>query len=144
MSWTADVVTGLAQYLEDSGVGQFNSTGAAYAASTPAIYFDQVPASPDRVIVLTPYGGVDSPTQPESEIALQVRVRGTKDPRTAYALDDAVFGALQNLPRTVMGGVTVVGCWRTSSAYLGADANGRHERTSNFAVRVHRPSPHRI
>ena len=143
-SFLGDLMAGLAQFLEDQGVGSFNSTGAAYASNAPSIYFDVVPASPDRVIVLTPYGASDDPSLSETEVAVQVRVRGTKDPRTAYELDDKAFEAFQNVPRTVMGGVTVVGLWRTSSAYMGVDANGRHERTSNYAVRVHRPSPHRI
>jgi hypothetical protein len=142
VSFTGDLMAGLAQYLADAGVGVYSPTGA-YTASQVGIVMDVVPASPDRVVVLTPYSPTDSPTEAESEIALQIRVRGDRDPRTAYDLDDRAFEAMQNLPRTVMGGVTVVAAWRTSGAYIGPDTNGRHERTSNYRLPVHRPSPHR-
>lgn len=144
-SFTTAVMDGLAQHLEDAGVGTFHSTGVAYTAAQVGIFFDTVPAAPDRVIVLTGYAATDDPTQAVSELSLQVRVRGPRqDPRIAYELDDAAFEALQNLPRTGIGGTTVAGIWRTSGAYLGVDGNGRHERSSNYRVSLHRPTLHRV
>lgn len=143
MSFTGDLMAGLAGFLAGHGVGTYRSTGV-YAAGEVAIVYDVVPATPDQVVVVTPYAGFDSPTLSDSEISLQIRVRGTKDPRTAYELDDKAFDAMQNLPRTVLGGVTVVAAWRTSGAYLGVDGNARHERTSNYRLLVHRPSANRI
>jgi hypothetical protein len=55
-----------------------------------------------------------------------------------------VFEAFQNLPRSAIGGTTVAGAWRISSAYLGIDPNGRHECVSNFRILLHRPSLHRV
>jgi hypothetical protein len=142
-SFTTTFMDGLAQYIENRDVGVFHSSGV-YTAAQVGIVFDAVPASPDRVIVLTEYAAVDDPTEPDTELSVQARVRGTRDPRTAQELNDAVFEALQNLPRSLLGGTTVAGIWRTSSAYLGVDASGRHERVSNFAIRLHRPTPHRV
>jgi hypothetical protein len=143
MSFTGDLMAGLAGYLATQGVGTYRATGT-YTADEVGIVHDVVPASPARIVVLTPYGHADASTQAETDASVQIRVRGTADPRTAYELDDAAFAAVQNLPRTVMGGVTVVAAWRTSSAYLGVDSNARHERSSNYRLRVHRPSLHRI
>ena len=143
-SFTTTFMDGVAQYLENAGVGVFHSSGVGYTTGQVGIVFDVVPAAPDRVIVLTEYAATDHATEPETELSVQARVRGTKDPRTAQELNDAVFEALQNLPRRLIGGTVVSGIWRTSSAYLGVDANGRHERVSNFTVRLHRPTPHRV
>lgn len=143
MSFTGDLMAGLAGFLAAQGVGTWRATGAYVAPEVP-IVLDVVPATPDQVIVLTPYSATDSPEMSDSELSLQIRVRGTKDPRTAYDLDDRAFEAMQNLPRTVLGGITVVGAWRTSGGYLGVDGNARHERSSNYRLLVHRPSPHRI
>lgn len=142
MSWTSDLMGGLATYLDAQTAATYRSSGV-YTAGETAIVFDTVPASPDRLIVLTPYSTTDHPTLTDTEVSVQVRVRGTKDPRTAYELDDAVFEALQNLPRTVMGTVTVLAVWRQNSAYLGVDANGRHERVSNYRLLTNRAAAHR-
>lgn len=143
MSFTGDLMAGLAGYLAAEGVGTYRATGV-YTSGEVGIVFDVVPASPAQLVVLTPYAASDDPTLSDSEVSLQIRVRGTTDPRTAYDLDDRAFDAMQNLPRTEMGGVTVVGVWRTSGAYLGVDGNARHERTSNYRLLVHRPSDNRI
>jgi hypothetical protein len=143
VSWTTDFLDGLAQHLEDAGVGTFHSTGVPYTAAQTAIVFDQVPTNPDRLIVLTAYGGGDDPTLSQGEVMVQARFRGTTDPRTVVLIEDAAFGALHNLPRTDLGGVKVAAAWRTSFAYMGADANGRHERVSNYRFLVHRPTAHR-
>jgi hypothetical protein len=143
VSFTSDLLDGIAQRLEDADIGTFNPTGAGYTTGQVGIVFDVVPAAPDKVLVLTVYGATDDPTLSDSELSLQVRVRGTRDPRTAYDLDDAAFDVLQNLPRTALGGTTVEAAWRTSAAYMGVDSNGRHERVSNYRLRIHRPAPHR-
>ena len=147
MSFTTVLLDGLAQYLENADVGTFHSSGVAYSTSPtarPGIFIDGVPATPDRVIVLTVYGEVDDPTQATTEVQVQARVRGTKDPRTAYETADAIFEAFQNLPRSAIGGTTVAGIFRISSAYIGIDTNGRHERASNFRILVHRPTLYRV
>ncbi len=143
-SFTTTFMDGVAQYLENRDVGTFHSSGVGYTTGQVGIVFDIVPATPDRIIVLSAYAAVDDPTEPETELSMQVRVRGTRDPRTAIELDDAAFEAFQNLPRSLLGGTIVSGIWRTSGAYLGVDANGRHERVSNFAIRLHRPTLHRV
>lgn len=144
MSWTEALTNGLAQHLEDANVGVFHSTGVAYQPTHTAIVIDGIPASPDKVVTLTLYDTAEDASQPEADAFVQIRVRGDRDPRTAMRLRDAVFDALQNLPRTLLGGLTVAGCWHTSSAYMGPDDGGRHMRSSNYRLRVHHPSLHRV
>lgn len=143
MTWTRSLTEGLAQLLENYDVGTFHSSGVAYTAGQTAIVIDYVPAQPDRVVTVTLYAAADDPTLGESEAAVQVRSRGTRDPRVAMDMDDAVFNALQNLPRSAVGGTVVAGCWRTNSGYMGADDNGRHQRVSNYRLLVHHPVPTR-
>lgn len=142
MGVTADFTAGLGQVLEDAAVGAWKPTGN-YLAGETAIVPGQVPAKPEKLITLTVYGYVDDPTEPESTLLLQLRTRGDRDIRTSENTQDAAFDVLQNLPRQVVGGVIVAGAWRRSAGYLGVDEGGRHQHSSNYEFRLHRPSTHR-
>lgn len=142
MGFTSDLLAGVAQKLEDAGVGVYHPSGV-YLSTDVGIVFDVVPANPEQVVVLTAYSDDDDPTQDESAVGVQVRTRGTQDPRTSQDMQDAAFDVLHNLPRQQIGGTTVSSCLRRSTAYLGVDGNGRHERVSNYRITLHRPSPHR-
>lgn len=143
MGATAEFTAGVAQLLEDAGIGAWRPDATSYQPGETAIVAGLVPAQPDRLITITLYLPSDDPTQAEGSQMVQLRTRGDRDIRTSENLQDATFDVLQNLPRTVIGGSTVAGCWRRSGAYLGADGNGRHSHTSNYEFRLHRPSPHR-
>lgn len=143
MGFTSNFTAGLAQFAADSGVGTWRPTGV-YEPGEVAIIPAQVPAQPDRLIVITLYLPIDDVTQPVTDQMVQFRTRGARgDVRSSEDLQDALFDAFHNLPRRDVGGVTVAGCWRRSGSYLGVDDNGRHEHTSNYEFRLHRPSPHR-
>lgn len=151
MGFTTDLFAGVAQLLDDAGVGTWradgrytNGTGALLAGITePVIVRTSVPSAPDRVITLTPYGVADDIDQADSVQGLQVRTRGTKDPRVVEDIDDAVFDALHSLSDVVIGGVFVLLIERRSTTSLGVDANGREERSSNYYLTLTRPSTHR-
>ncbi len=143
MGWTADLAAGLGQLLDTKGLGVWRPDDVIADPET-AIVAAIVPSAPTKVITLTLYGFDDAPTLSDTEGMVQVRTRGDRNPSTVDDLDDAVFDVLQNLPRTVVNGITISGCWRRSAAYLGVDGNGRHSRTSNYRLLTHRPSPHRI
>lgn len=143
MSFTTDLLAGVAQYLEDGAVGTWKATGTYVLADPNPIVIAAVPASPDRVITLTAYSVDDDEQLADSTQGLQVRCRGTSDPRTASDLDDAVFDRLHAAGPLTLGGVPVVGIRRVSSAPLGPDGNGRHEISSNYYITVARPSQHR-
>lgn len=167
MGWTTDLLTGVAQLIADAsadagfypgvlsvpgvvtpGPGTADApllqASAAYAPGVVALVFNGVPQSPDRVIALAAYTVADDPALNDVLHGVQVRTRGTRDPRDVDGLDDAVFDVLHGASYlTLSTGVYVVQMYRQSGALLGADNNGRWQRSSNYYVQAVRPSPNR-
>ncbi|EPH40336.1 minor capsid protein [Streptomyces aurantiacus] len=141
MTFLPDVVEGLARLLDEHGVGTYRPDGV-YAASETAITDTVMPEAPDRAIVLTAYPIDESAALTDTVLAVQVRTRAGPDPREVAALDDAVFAALHASGRLTLGTARITLIYRFSAGSLGADANGRQERTSNYRVRANRPHPH--
>lgn len=145
MGFSDQLLAGVAQFLEDAGVGTWQPTGAYAAGALNPIFMSQTPGTPDRVMTLTPYTVSDDPSLSDSVQGLQVRLRGTKDPRVVQDMDDAIFDRLHGATGvTLPGGVRLVMALRRSGTPLGADGSGRLERTSNYHLSVHRPSTHRL
>lgn len=145
MAFTDDLLTGVAAYLAAGGVGTWRPSGVYLLTDVRPIIITAVPASPDEVIVLTPYTVSDDYSLSDSVQGVQVRTRGTRDPRTVQAVDDDVFGRLHGAHGvTLPGGLRLVACERQSGTPLGVDGNGRHERSSNYYLTVNRPTLHRI
>ncbi len=143
MSFTTDLLTGLAQRLHDGGAGTYKATGA-YTEFEIGIVFAALPDKPDRVITLSAYAVSDDLTLSDSVTGVQVRCRASRDdPHGCDAIGDAVFDLLHGDWTLTAGGIRVVTAERVSSAPLGRDGNGRHERTDNYYLSVHRPSPNR-
>lgn len=142
MSFTTDLLTGIAERLHDAGVGVWRPDDVN-TADEIAIVLRSLPTQPDRAIALATYDLGHDWTQPDSRIGLQVRIRGTRDPFVDQDIDDACFDVLHGLWAVEIGGVTVVSVSRESGASLGPDGEGRYERTSNYHVHAHRPSPNR-
>lgn len=145
MSWTGELLRGLADYLADGGVGVWQPSGAYPAATVGAIFLQDVPSSPHQLIVLTDYPVSDDPSLSDSTVGLQVRTRGLPgNPSSTDDLDDAVFDQLHGLHGVDLStGLRVSQCFRRSGTRLGVDGNRRHERSSNYLVTAHRPSSHR-
>lgn len=143
MGVTTALTAGLAQLIADGTGWKWRPDGPAYATEEIGIAVATMPASPDRMVVLTVYSALDDPSQADSVRRLQIRTRGTRDPRVATDMQDTVFGLLQNLPRQQIGDLTVAGCWRRSAAYLGVDGNGRHDEVSNWDLQYAHPTLHR-
>lgn len=143
MGHTTDLLTGVAEHLAAQGVGTWRTTGV-YAATETGIVLGLLPPSPDNVIALTGYSVSDDPTLSDGVMGVQVRTR-TKglDPRPTADLADAIFDALQGLGDVVLGGVRVQIVTRQSWVPLGADANGRQQRSDNYYATAHHPSSHR-
>ena len=139
--WTSRLLGGIAQRLEDAGIGTWRPDGAAYAAGETAIVIRAVPQAPDRLITLTVYPvGTDLRGMQDHTTGVQIRVRGTTDPRVADDLADAIFDDLDSLGRASVGGIAVVDMWRQSYTSLGQDSAGRWERSENFYVQAMRAS----
>ncbi|GGK90221.1 hypothetical protein Ppa06_58250 [Planomonospora parontospora subsp. parontospora] len=146
MSWTRDLLTGLAELLAARGVGDWNPSGI-YTDAQTAITISGLPSKPDLAISLTYYGlGNDGEdvTQADASAQVQVRIRGKADPRLVDDLADEVFEVLHGLSSTELpGGVWVLLCQRTIVAPPDRDQNGRRVRADSYDLLCHRPSLHR-
>jgi hypothetical protein len=143
MSWTATLVHGLAEYLATNGVAVYRPTGV-YRDDETGIVLGTVPASPPRVVVLTPYPLSDDVDQADSVLGLQVRVRGAgPDPREALDLVDAVFVELHGATHLDLAGALVHLAERTASLPMGRDESGRYEHADTYQLTAHRPTRHR-
>jgi hypothetical protein len=139
--FTVKLLTGLAELLESAGVGSWDAA-AVPDGSDVAITLVNLPQSPTKVVCLTSYPVMQSARATEGIVGVNVRVRGDTDPRTASDIADEVFGALGARGRTAIGtapnDLVVAAIDWQSSAPLGPDANGRHEISANYYVRVNR------
>ena len=142
MGFTTELLKGVAQLLDADGVAVWNPSGV-YANNEIGIVIGAPSQSPPSLVALATYNDIDDPAASDSTVFLQVRVRAPDDdPRKADELSDGVFNSLQGLRATV-NGIRIVYGKRSSSYPLGIDSNGRQERTDNYELMVHRPSPHR-
>ncbi|WP_116051679.1 minor capsid protein [Amycolatopsis palatopharyngis] len=142
MGFTTNLLTGIAEHLDAAGAGVWRPTGA-YLDAEIGIVLGVPSQQPPSLIALAAYNNSDDPSLSDSSVTMQVRTRGPDaDPRKADDLADAVFDALQGL-RATANGIRVVYSRRISTFPLGIDDNGRHERTDNYDLTVHRPSTHR-
>lgn len=134
MSFTTDLLTGLAADLNDEGLATY--TGGAGGD----VFFKALPTSPDRCIALTAYAAQDDPTQNLSTIRVQFYFRGT--PNNATDVDDLaddVFLWLQGLQGRTYGTAHVAHALRISSMQMGVDTNKRAERSDNYALTCNLP-----
>ena len=115
--------------------------------STGNVRIGSMPTSPDLAVGIWPTGGPESSTKTGyDERGLQVRVRGTSDPRTGYDLGVAIYDDLHGMEYvTLPGGTLVVSAKGIQSepVSIGEDAQGRHEYTLNFRLEVRNPTPNR-
>lgn len=140
MSYTTDLLDGLARYLDAAGVGTYRADGV-FTTTDTAITIATMPAAPDRVICLSAYPVTDSAALTDTTTGVQIRTRAGADPRAVDALDDAVFDVLQGAGPLQFGAVRVQLINRVSGAPIGADTAGRMERSSNYYARAHRAAP---
>lgn len=133
---TSDLTTALCVLLDVAGVGQWRPAGPAYTTAETAIVYGPLPALPDRAIGVTVYIQDDDLVTGLADRMVQVRFRGAKNaPNGADVLADAAFTALHGVAHT--SGIALIA--RSSTAPLGADTNGRQERTDNYRVIIDNP-----
>lgn len=143
MSFTGNLLNGMAQLLATGGAGTYRSDGTAYLPGETAIVLGAMPQTPDRAIVLSDYPVTDDPSLSDSVIGLQVRTRGGTDPHDVKAIAGAVFDLLHGATAYQAGTVHVVQSLRQGGGPLGRDDSNRWEHSENYYLTVHRPSTHR-
>lgn len=141
MSWTTDLLTAVAVRLADAGVATWKPAGT-YTSGETAITLGRLPTAPDRAVALAAYGadGADDPVNTDGTQGLQLRFRGTTDPRTVDDLADAAFDVLHGWQQPAVG---VLLCTRRISAPMGIDGSQRWERADSYYLLIHRPSSNR-
>ncbi|GLH97345.1 minor capsid protein [Phytohabitans aurantiacus] len=141
--WTSLLLVGIAQRLHTAGIGTWRATGA-YMVNETAIVIRAIPQTPNLLITLAPYPvGTALRGMQDHTSAIQIRVRGTEDPRVCDDLADAIFDDLDSLGRATLNTVAVVDMWRQSYTSLGQDAQNRWERSENYYVEAMRATTNR-
>ncbi|MBW9093106.1 hypothetical protein JNB62_05375 [Microbacterium jejuense] len=103
----------------------------AFPQDSTAVFYGAVQDKPDRAVGVRVYGTEDRLTEFVAERRAQLYFRGGRgDPRGANKLAAPAFTLLQGLSR--VGGISDIR--RMSMAPLGADTNGREERTDNYII----------
>lgn len=138
----ADLLDGLAQHLAARGHARYDPLG-----KTGDLFIESVPSAPDVCVVLGIY---DDGTMQDSRIGydlvpVQIRVRGTTDPRISRARANAIRSELHGLgPVTLPDGTNLLLCVARTVAGLGADENRRHEHVFSARMQIRSVTAHRV
>jgi len=141
MSFTSDLLTGLAGYLAGAGIGVTYRASTPYVATETAVVLTgQYPTSPDRCVVLNAYAATDEPKVALSKIRVELALRGVpNDSLDVHDLGDAIFTVLQGAEDLTFGTAHVVQALRVISASGGVDANKRSMRSDSYSLDVDTP-----
>lgn len=138
-----DLLDGLARYLQERGLVTYDPSGVSGDC-----FIEIMPSSPDEAVALTIYDDrVESDSLlPYDEPKVQVRVRGTTDPRVSRHRCAAIRSHLHGLgPVVLPDGTNLIlsVAIQAAAASIGADENRRHEHVCNFRMEVRQTSVHR-
>ncbi|MEX3206079.1 minor capsid protein [Streptomyces acidiscabies] len=142
MSYTSSLLDGIGGLLAGAAVGVYRPDDVITDPDT-GIFRGVMPDSPERAIAMTAYP-VEDTDLTDAITAIQFRMRAGRDPDAIDDLADAVFDALHNRQHYQVGGIHISLSWRQSQAWIGQDAHGRMELTSNFYFRTVRPGTNLI
>ncbi|MGW3847189.1 minor capsid protein [Streptomyces fagopyri] len=140
--YTSTLLDGIAGLLDMAGIGTFRPAEVIRDPAT-GIFRGVMPDSPERALGITAYPVADDDTT-NAITGVQIRMRAGRDPDAIDDLADEVFDELHNRRHYDCGGVRVALSWRQSQAWIGQDAHGRMELTSNFYFRTVRSGAHLI
>lgn len=138
-----DLLDGLARYLQERGLVTYDPTGAAGDC-----FIETMPSGPNEAVALTIYDDrVESDSLlPYDEPKVQVRVRGTTDPRDSRRRCAAIRSHLHGLgPVVLPDGTNLIlsVAIQAAAASIGVDSNGLHEHVCNFRMEIRQPTVHR-
>ncbi|GGW67917.1 minor capsid protein [Streptomyces griseoloalbus] len=134
----ADIVDGIARHLDALGLLTYSpdSTDGDTFAGT-------MPAAPGEAVALTLRPASTTTAPDDAEVAqLQIRVRGTSDPRVSGRRCRAIRDALHGLANVELpDGTWLVLATAPLPAPMGTDSNGRHEHVTTAALDFTAPTP---
>lgn len=129
--------TAVARHLDSLGLVTYDGPGWDVA-------IDTMPDSPSQVVAITGYGGPQTHAgRGWDRPSIQIRVRGTQDPRVSRGRCQAIYDALHGLSNVELPGpLWVTNCVAITSSpqAMGMDANNRHEHVVSFELEVRNPA----
>ena len=134
----ADLLDGIARHLAAAGLLTYDPTGRSGDT-----FVEAMPPTPDRAVSLALYDAGAPEARDDAEPRrLQVRTRGTADPRVSRARAEALYRALHGAAGVELpdGTWLILAAARGTPAPLGPDSNGRHEHVVNFDLDVSGPT----
>jgi len=141
MGAATDISVGLASVIAGAGLGIVYNPTTAYTASQTGIVMKSVPATPDRVVVISVIPMSDELAAPSGEVTVQIRTRGT--PNSALDVDDladSIKPILHGLKAQTWGSVQLVQMFRNNAVTLGQDDSKRWERVDDYTLDVEYPA----
>jgi hypothetical protein len=142
VSVKSDFAAGLAQILDDESIATWDASGA-YTSTQVGVTLNVIPEAPDQIVAITVYDVTDHAELNDSTLGVQIRLRGTRDPRSVLDRDDAIFNVFEGMRETTINGVALVIMARQSSLPLGRDKNDRHEHSSTYYAQIAHPTRYR-
>ena len=139
----SDINAEIAEYLDSQGLLTYDPNGV-----TGDTFIDLMPSKPDNAIaVLTGVPRPGSVKHGYDQPAVQIIVRGKRDPRIAKQRTQDIYDELQGFSSGVFvtGVIWVVSCMAAQSGpiRLGVDDNNRHEFSLNFDLEVKNDTKYR-
>lgn len=131
---TRDLLTGLAETIDGSGIAKYRPAGA-YQPGETAVVFRSAPQTPDRVITMTCVPMSDAAMTPMGRWMVQFYFRGLmNDPLDVEDLGDAVFDLMQGATSMQMGSINIIQCLRQGSVGNGQDTQKRWTRIDRYMI----------
>lgn len=124
-----ELTTRIAEILGRVPTFTWRPHGPAYTSAEVAIFYGRIMDAPDRAIGVRVYSPADQEHLTRRRVQLHVRGR-RDDVADADRLSDVLSLVLDRRLR----GDGIASITRTSFSQLGADKNGREERTENYLI----------
>ncbi|WP_193596073.1 minor capsid protein [Microbacterium sp. YJN-G] len=125
----SDLTVRLCEIVGALPIFAWRPNGPVYTASEIGVFYGTIPDAPDRAVGIRVYSPIDEPDLLSRRVQLHVR-GGRGLPFGADRIAGVLFSVFHERAR----GDGIVSIRRTSAVPLGADGNGREERTENYLV----------
>lgn len=133
------LVVDLAEHIANAGYGQWNPQGIYRTFAPPAIYLGRLPDEAGNSIALAVYSDDRNRDDLTPDIRVQIRVRGTKDPRVTNRIADDIFQLLHRRDKYRLGtdnGTKILSSYRHLRTPEDTDTNGRWHRADSYTFTV--------
>lgn len=138
-TYTVNMLTGLAQMLNDAGAGIYRGPTGTYTDAERGIYFSTMPAAAVQGISITRYLDVPDIIA-VNHVRVQVLTRAGTNQLDGESVVDLIRDALHDKNHIDLNGIRFNRMVQESFTPLGPDQNGRFEYSQNFTLTGNRYS----